>query len=59
MKTKKVEIWCNGRFFEIAKNKEKAEMTIRRLKREEEYDRECGYLVPHYVYEIRSYSGNY
>lgn len=58
MKTKKVEIWLNGRFFEVAKNQAAAEIIVARLKRRDEYERSIGYRVPDFVYEIRPYSNH-
>lgn len=59
MKTKKVEIWLNGRFFAIAKNQVAAEREIARNQRQDAYERSIGYFVPECVYEIRPYSNQH
>ena len=54
MKSKKKDIYINGKYLETAKNQEEAERIVSRNERQDRYELETlGYKNPMPVYEIR------
>lgn len=54
MKSKKKEIYINGKYLETVKNQEEAERIVNRYKRQDRYEIETlKYKNPMPVYEIR------
>ena len=53
MKTKKCEIWMNGKYLETCRNREAAELLVEHYKRQDKYEEQIGYTPVKTTYEIK------
>jgi len=56
-KTKKCEIWMNGKYLETCRNRETAELLVKHYQNQEKHEEQEGYKPVKTTYEIKPYKG--
>lgn len=53
MKTKKCEIWMNGKYLETCRNREAAELRVMHYQNQDAHEEQAGYAPVKTTYEIK------
>jgi len=53
MRTKKCEIWMNGKYLETCRDREAAELRVEHYKRQDAHEEQTGYTPVKTTYEIK------